>query len=332
MLSQGWKTEGVPLRDGELHKRRAARVYNLQHSDTPKRKVDDYLKRYGCRWSELCRLPYFDPVTMGVLDPMHMLLQGLTKTLWFHTWVQGGKEKIKLLREGTEAGTRRELDEIHEVLQTFEMPTSYARLPTKVGYPAGGSLTSDEWRALAVVYGPAEASQKQPKPKSQGALTQPDEDINLQGNAPHPERLRADPEAAQNYLKFATVLKVYMRREISERDIERASRVYLDFFEEYVKVRSCVRPQHITDDVMCCRTIHPTPTHHLLQIYGVSNVTPTFHWVTHMPAQIRRYGPVHSFWTFLFERLNKVLKAINTSGHKGGVVEVTFAREFKHEI
>ncbi|KZT50088.1 hypothetical protein CALCODRAFT_488967 [Calocera cornea HHB12733] len=300
MLSQGWKTEGVPVRDGHLHKRRAARMYDLQRSKMPGRKVEDYVKRYGCRWSELCRLPYFDPVTMGVLDPMHMLLQGLTKSLWFHTWVQGGKDKVKLLREGTEAGNKRELDVIHQALSTFEMPTSFARLPTKVGYPAGGSLTSDEWRALAVVYGPAviprviiqaheqmlqDASQKNPKSKRQAPPEQfaeglqPSED---EAQASPPPRTRVHRDAAQNYLKFATVMKIYMRREISERDIERASRVYLDFFEEFVK--------------------------------------------------IRRYGPVHGFWTFLFERLNKVLKAINTSGHKGGVVEVTFAREFKREM
>ncbi|KZO98187.1 hypothetical protein CALVIDRAFT_479145, partial [Calocera viscosa TUFC12733] len=294
-------------------------MYSLQHSDIPKRKVEEYVKRYGCRWSELCRLPYFKPTTMAVLDPMHTLLQGLTKSLWYYTWVQGGKEKVKLLREGTEAGTQRELDEIHEVLRTFEMPTWYARLPTKVGYPAGGSLTSDEWRALAVVYGPAvvsgsvdvgpsmlhEASQKNAKQKSQVPPTQPAEDFQHAAEQPQgspPPRPRVHPDAAQNYLKFATVLKIYMRREITERDLERASRLYLDFFEEFVK------------------------------IYGASNVTPTFHWITHMAAQIRRYGPVHGFWTFVFERLNKFLKAFNTSGHKGGVVEVTFAREFKREI
>ncbi|EJU01062.1 hypothetical protein DACRYDRAFT_39912, partial [Dacryopinax primogenitus] len=67
-------------------------------------------------------------------------------------------------------------------------------------------------------------------------------------------------------------------------------------------------------------------------IYGSNNITPTFHWTMHMPMQIRHFGPVHRCWTFLFKRLNKVLKMINTSGHKGGVVEVTFAREFKREI
>ncbi|KZT57362.1 hypothetical protein CALCODRAFT_508810 [Calocera cornea HHB12733] len=130
-----------------------------------------------------------------------------------------------------------------------------------------------------------DASRKAQKQKSHIPPIQPDGDIQhdeAQAEVSSAPRPRVHPDTAANYLKFATVLKIYTRREISERDIERASRLYLDFFEEYVK--------------------------------------------------IRRYGPVHGFWTFLFERLNKVLKAINTSGHKGGVVEVTFAREFKREI
>ncbi len=36
----------------------------------------------------------------------------------------------------------------------FEMPEWVARMPKEVGYPAGGSLTSDEWKALAMVYCP----------------------------------------------------------------------------------------------------------------------------------------------------------------------------------
>ncbi|KZO95468.1 hypothetical protein CALVIDRAFT_564871 [Calocera viscosa TUFC12733] len=67
-------------------------------------------------------------------------------------------------------------------------------------------------------------------------------------------------------------------------------------------------------------------------IYGSHNVTPTFHWLTHMGDQIRSYGPVHGFWTFIFERLNKLLKQFNTNGHGGGEMEVTFAREFKRYV
>ncbi|KZT51686.1 hypothetical protein CALCODRAFT_423135, partial [Calocera cornea HHB12733] len=69
-----------------------------------------------------------------------------------------------------------------------------------------------------------------------------------------------------------------------------------------------------------------------VQIYGPTSVTPTFHWLTHMPEQVRRYGPVHGFWAFLFERLNKLLKSFNTNNHQGGEMEVTFAREFKRYV
>ena len=34
------------------------------------------------------------------------------------------------------------------------MPSWVARLPSEVGAPAGGSLTSDEWKGLALVYCP----------------------------------------------------------------------------------------------------------------------------------------------------------------------------------
>lgn len=38
------------------------------------------------------------------------------------------------------------------------MPGWVARLPTKIGYPAGGSLTADEWKCLGMVFGPAVVS------------------------------------------------------------------------------------------------------------------------------------------------------------------------------
>ncbi|KZT50540.1 hypothetical protein CALCODRAFT_444472 [Calocera cornea HHB12733] len=274
-----------------------------------------YFDKHGARWSEFNRLPYFDPIAMGVIDPMHTFLQGLMKTQWYHNWVLGGKDKVRVLRAGTEAGARRELDEIHAMLATFEMPVSYARLPSQVGEPAGGSLTSDEWRALAVLYGPAavraflllpvpaltirqippvllKAAREQPATRGRSQAD---------GRAPVPKP-RVHPNAASNYLKLAAVLKIFMRRELLEPELERARGLYLEYFEEY----------------------H--------QIYGAQNVTPTFHWVTHMGDQVRRYGPVHGFWTFLFERLNKVLKTCQTNGHKGGAVELTFAREFKREM
>ena len=49
----------------------------------------------------------------------------------------------------------------------------------------------------------------------------------------------------------------------------------------------------------------------------------------HTGEFIRDFGPLHEFWSFLFERLNKVLKAYNTNNHGyGGELETTFFTEF----
>ena len=57
------------------------------------------------------------------------------------------------------------------------------------------------------------------------------------------------------------------------------------------------------------------------------DVKPNFHWVCHVTDQIRDYGPVYGFWSFLYERLNKLLKSYNTNNHGGGEIETTFLRE-----
>lgn len=44
------------------------------------------------------------------------------------------------------------------------------------------------------------------------------------------------------------------------------------------------------------------------------------------------YGPLHCFWTFLFERINKVLKSYKTSNHAGGELETSFFREFHRTL
>ena len=57
-------------------------------------------------------------------------------------------------------------------------------------------------------------------------------------------------------------------------------------------------------------------------------MTPSFHWSVHTPDQIRDYGPVYDFWTFLTERLNKVLKSLNNNHWTGGRLEVSMMRGF----
>lgn len=51
-----------------------------------------------------------------------------------------------------------------------------------------------------------------------------------------------------------------------------------------------------------------------------------------MPENVRDYGPLQEFWTFLFERINKVLKSFNSSNHSGGELETSFFREFHRTV
>lgn len=61
-------------------------------------------------------------------------------------------------------------------------------------------------------------------------------------------------------------------------------------------------------------------------------IKPNHHYATHVPSFVKDYGPLAEFWTFLFERLNKVLKSFKTNNHGGGELEVSFFREFHRTV
>ncbi|KAG6881965.1 hypothetical protein C0995_016448, partial [Termitomyces sp. Mi166 len=55
---------------------------------------------------------------------------------------------------------------------------------------------------------------------------------------------------------------------------------------------------------------------------------PNHHWAIHVPDQINDYGPVYTFWSFLTEQLNKVLKDTNSNNWGQGQLEISMLREF----
>ena len=66
-----------------------------------------------------------------------------------------------------------------------------------------------------------------------------------------------------------------------------------------------------------------------MQLYGSGVVKPNHHYATHVSECMRNFGPLHDFWTFLYERLNKVLKSFKTNNHGQGELETTFFYEFQ---
>ena len=55
---------------------------------------------------------------------------------------------------------------------------------------------------------------------------------------------------------------------------------------------------------------------------------PNHHWSVHMGDQNRDFATVNHFWTFLTERLNKILKNVNNNNWGGGQLEICMMRAF----
>ena len=56
----------------------------------------------GCRYSALLQLPYFNPVKMLAIDPMHNLFLGRAKTMVRKVWIENGyldETKLSMKRE-----------------------------------------------------------------------------------------------------------------------------------------------------------------------------------------------------------------------------------------
>ncbi|KAG1843977.1 hypothetical protein C8R48DRAFT_780431 [Suillus tomentosus] len=182
---------------------------------------------------------------------MHSLLLGIILCQWFNSW-------IKKIRQRTiTAGVSRELDHINLYLSKFENPSWVARLPDQVGYPAGGSLTSDEWKCLSLVFGPIVIH----------------EDI------------------GSNCLILSVAFKIVFGRTFKDSNIPQAKHLLHEHLIQFIK------------------------------IYPI-DVKPMHHWLTHIFYPLRDNGPVYKFWTFLFERLNKILKSYSTNYHGAGELEL----------
>ncbi|KAI6041804.1 hypothetical protein EDC04DRAFT_2892688 [Pisolithus marmoratus] len=66
----------------------------------------------------------------------------------------------------------------------------------------------------------------------------------------------------------------------------------------------------------------------LIQLYGSGCLKPNHHYATHVSQYIHNFGPLSGFWTFLFERLNKILKSFKTNNHGDRELETMFFNEF----
>ncbi|KAJ7686947.1 hypothetical protein B0H17DRAFT_939859 [Mycena rosella] len=120
------------------------------------------------------------------------------------------------------------------------------------------------------------------------------------GPAPPPKPIRMHQNDPDLLLKFSASMKILLAGTIDLQALPRAQQLLEDYLAGFLKN-------------------HP------------DLIKPNFHYITHIFQIIRDFGPVYGFWTFLFERLNKLLKSYDTNNHGDGELEVTFFREFHQD-
>ncbi|KAI9060901.1 hypothetical protein FKP32DRAFT_1577145 [Trametes sanguinea] len=309
-----------------------------------KKERDEHFKKHGARWAEMMRLPYYDGVKMTVIDPMHNLLLGVVKTQWYGRWIKPG-----VLRADTKAGTKRELSIMHSFLETFEVAPWVGRLPLRVGEPAGGSLTADEYRHLIV--GP-------------GCIILP-----IIWSVFLPEANRDHQAALQRYTKVkrahlettekhaATLADLHLQAESADETqrpkilkriaaAERQAppelqpppkpRMHPGEVSLLLKLATALKLLLATRTTAEQRARGTSLLHAYLagykELYGVDAMVPNHHFATHIPDQIEEYASVYEIWAFLPERLNKNLKGTNLNNRRGGQQEVTMMREYYRDL
>ncbi|KAI0323378.1 hypothetical protein GY45DRAFT_1376364 [Cubamyces sp. BRFM 1775] len=246
---------------------------------------------------------------MIIVDPMHNLFLGLVKSHFYHIWVQ-----LRIFRKS------RELCRLHEILSELSLPSKLGRLPRLIGEPAGGSLTADQWLILATIVGPLIARigsgavrrsgrTRKPSEKAKELVLEPDDagaqlepgdeewfEEDEEDDSSVPSQLH--PRDLANFFKLCKALRLFLSDSLSEAQLTAADELIRQYCLE------------------------------LVELYGEDVIRPNHHYATHTADFVRDYGPLRGFWTFLFERLNKILKSFDTNNHDGGAIEVTFFREF----
>ncbi len=148
------------------------------------------------------------------------------------------------------------------------MPSWVARMPRDVGYPAGGSLTSDEWKALLLIYCPVvvscyyfirisdthleyleipmvweewiQAAEKEYKTKLKNWKKKMQNYLasaNRSDNPPPKPKRRMYPKDDDNFLCLAASMKILLARTINIEELPRAQTLLQDYLDGFHEVR-----------------------------------------------------------------------------------------------
>ena len=109
-----------------------ANISKIRHCTT-KTSCNDLESKLGCRYSALLDLPYFDPIRMTIIDPMHNLYLGTAKHILKNVWVEK-----KLI-------TDRSASLLQDRVDSVKIPHYVGRIPHKITSAFSG-FTADQFK------------------------------------------------------------------------------------------------------------------------------------------------------------------------------------------
>jgi tnp2 family transposase len=124
-------------RDLEEHRQNAEAWRRCKSEDERRRHVSTTL----VRWSEMLRLPYFNPIRHLIIDPMHCLFLGIAHWIVKRLWIEGGKI------------TKSNLELMESRAKKIKLPADMGRIPYKIATGEGFSgFTADQWKSFILIY------------------------------------------------------------------------------------------------------------------------------------------------------------------------------------
>ena len=123
-------------RNSDMHYQNAL-AWRRCNSDTLRKR---FVKQTGVRWTELLRLPYFDPIRSTIIDPMHCLFLGIARWIVKRIWIEEG------------VLTPNSLKQIQRKMNEFQIPSDLSLIPGNIYAGKGFSnFTADQWRIFFTI-------------------------------------------------------------------------------------------------------------------------------------------------------------------------------------
>lgn len=130
----GFDRENWAVRTNSTHRQHAIDY----RSCITQREQNAIVKQHGCRYSLLLTLPYFDPIRMCVIDPMHNLLLGTARHM------------LSIWKESKVITEEMWID-IQKKVNSFITTDDIGRIPSKIASGFAG-LTADQLKNWTLIY------------------------------------------------------------------------------------------------------------------------------------------------------------------------------------